>query len=234
MVKRSVITVDLEKCDGSGACVPSCPEGALKIVNGKLRVFEGLCDGLGACVGACPKGALTVEEREAEEFTLHLTRGGLKPNIKQPGWEKAKPRREKRLTVNPQEPSHLSQWPVKLELVNPHSQFFKDCELLVAADCTPIACRDFHREFLRGRKIVTGCPKFGDVNLYLWKLTEILKFSQPRALKVVRMEVPCCGGLRYIAEQAVKNATSPTAIEVEETVVGVNGKVLSQAGPVKR
>lgn len=231
MAKRGVITVDVEKCDGCGACVPSCPEGALEIIDGKLHVFEGLCDGLGACVGACPKGALTVELRESEESISHPTQGGLKPNLKQPGWEESKLRLGKRLNVNHQKPSNLSQWPVKLELVNPHAPFFKDCELLVAADCTPIACRDFHRIFLKNRKIVTGCPKFGDVNLYLRKLTEILKFSQPRALKVVRMEVPCCGGLKYVAEQAVKNAMPPTAVEVEETVVGVDGKILGQAGP---
>ena len=222
MVKRSIITVDVERCDGCGACVPSCPEGALKIINGKLHVLEGLCDGLGACLGACPKGALTIEQKETEEFNPNL----YKVNLNEPGWDETKLADARRSNANIKDRPTLSQWPIKLELVNPHAPFFKDSNLLVAADCAPIACRDFHRQFLSGRKIVTGCPKFGDVNLYLQKLTEILKSSRPKTLKVVRMEVPCCGGLKYIAERAAKSLEQNASPSLEEAIINIDGKII--------
>lgn len=236
MVERKIIVVEQEKCDGCGQCLPNCPEGALKIVNGKLQITEGLCDGLGACVGTCPKGALQVVEKETETFNLQAALTNIK-KLERFKPKKAKEQIEhlkkggfnvdstlKQLETHDQ--STLSQWPIKLELVNPNAPFLKGSELLVVADCVPFANRNFHQDFLLGKKIVTGCPKFGNINLYLQKLSEILKNSEPKRLEVIRMEVPCCGGLKYIAEEAVKDSGADTRIKVEESIIGINGRRL--------
>jgi Fe-S-cluster-containing hydrogenase component 2 len=243
MATRKIIKIDQEKCDGCGLCLPACPEGALAVVDGKARlVKESYCDGLGACLGECPKGALTIEEREAEEYDAegviahlrerspellvrhleHLRAHGLEAPGPQPAT----------ITCSCQETSWtpeeapdtvLRQWPVQLHLVSPAAPYFQDAELLVAADCVPVAYAGFHRDFLRGRAVVVGCPKFDDVAAYREKLRRIFLEARPRAVLVAYMEVTCCYGLVHLVREAL--AAAGREIPVETAMVGIRGEV---------
>jgi len=206
-VVRRIVRIDPDKCDGCGACIPACPEGAIKIVNGKaVLVKESLCDGLGACVKECPKGAITIEEREAEPFEphgQHAIRG-------------EQPRAE------PPIGGRIANWPVKLELVNPRAPFLSGRELVVSADCAPFVYRDFVPSFA-GKVVVSGCPIFGDRGLYRDKLMGMVKHNDVRSLKVVRMEVPCCSELARIAREALEK--SGKEIKMEELVITIDGNL---------
>ena len=230
-MKRNIIRIDEEKCDGCGTCVPACAEGALQIIDGKARlVKESYCDGLGACLGECPQGAITIEEREAEAFDekeamLHIKKQKEEaeslpcgcPSTTTRSWET---RGEQTLA---EAPSLLSHWPVKLRLVSPGAPYFERDELVMAADCAPFAYGNFHNSFLEDKALITGCPKFDDMEYYLEKLTEILKFSKIKNITVVRMEVPCCSGWLTLARQAIK--ASGKEIIVDEKVIGIEGEI---------
>lgn len=206
-VVRKIIKIDAEKCDGCGACIPACPEGALQIVDGKATlVKETLCDGLGACIKECPKGAITIEEREAEPFGLSSEHA---PHLKAP---KIAPKTTKDLGI--------VNWPVKLELVNPRAPFLNNHELVVAADCTPFIYGDFTSEF-KGKVVVSGCPIFGDKGLYRDKLMGMIKHNNISSIKVVRMEVPCCSDLTKIAREALEK--SGKKLNIEELVITIDG-----------
>lgn len=231
-MKREIINIDEEKCDGCGICIPSCAEGALQIIDNKARlVKESYCDGLGACLHECPKGAITMEERDAEDFneeevklylndkktTIDQLACGCPSSIDQSWITKGE-----KGTRNV--PSLLSHWPVKLRLVSPEAPYFNNSELVVAADCGPFAYGNFHKDFISGRAVVTGCPKFGDLELYEEKLTEILRNSEIKKIIVVRMEVPCCSGWLNVVWNAVY--LSGREIPVEEKVIGIQGEIL--------
>jgi ferredoxin len=239
---RKIISIDEEKCDGCGLCIPSCEEGALQIVDGKARlVKEVYCDGLGNCLGECPQGAIEIIEREAEPFDEaaveeHLERlakenstaleeecsvccgsslvRDLKPQV-----------REEPLTANASyEPeAELSHWPVQLHLVNPQSRFLREVDLLIAADCVPFAYADFHRKFLAGRSLIIGCPKLDDVNAYHQKLVQIFKLNNLKSITLVHMEVGCCFGLSRLVKSAL--AESGVSTPLEEVIVGVDGNL---------
>lgn len=254
-VTRKIVKIDEDLCDGCGLCVPSCAEGALKIVDGKARlVSEVYCDGLGACLGECPQGAIIVEERPAEEFDAaaveeHLNNlgreGGAHRHADEgkpaaghgagghafmcPGARtmdlRSEPAREcvePEVTFEGAMKSELGQWPVKLYLVSPNAPYFQDAELLIAADCAPIAYAAFHPDFLKGKAVVIGCPKFDDVALYREKLTAILSANDVRKVTVLHMEVPCCFGLVQLARQAV--AASGKDIPFEDVTVTIRGE----------
>jgi len=251
---RKIIHIDEEKCDGCGLCVPNCVEGALAIVDGKARlVSERYCDGLGACLGHCPKGAITIQEREAEEFDeaaveLRLRQQGSAPAQSPAAHPIAPPdadshriaggcpgarmmdfRRDASRPSPAPAPasaaqSELRQWPVKINLVNPAAPYFQDAHLLIAADCAPFALASFHSDFLRGRAVVIGCPKFDDIMAYLRKLTDIVESNDIRSVTVLHMEVPCCFGLARAARQAVLAAGKQVPVEVK--MVGIRGEVL--------
>ncbi|TET92626.1 MAG: 4Fe-4S ferredoxin [Desulfobacteraceae bacterium] len=235
-MERKIIKIDEEKCDGCGVCIPACAEGALQIVDGKARlVKESYCDGLGACLNECPQGAITLEEREAEAFDEEEVRvnlegkGGLTnslacgcPSTISQSWE------TKRDKANIKAPSLLSHWPVKLTLVTPGAPYFRGDELVVAADCGPFAYGSFHQDFLEERAVVTGCPKFDDLDFYQEKLTEILRHSGIKKIIVARMEVPCCSGLLTVVRNAV--SSSEKEISIEEKVIGIKGEIISQGG----
>ncbi|MBN1101857.1 MAG: 4Fe-4S binding protein, partial [Deltaproteobacteria bacterium] len=209
-VSRKIIRIDEELCDGCGQCVPSCAEGAIAIVDGKARVLsEKFCDGLGACLGECPQGALSIEERVAEEFDekaveIHLEKtentsaaeetpmacGCPSSHIQilsrtGPCETASEPRR---LEASG---SELSHWPVQIRLVPPKAPFLKRAHLLVAADCTAVACPDFHREFLKGKAVMLGCPKFDDVETYVEKFRDIFREADIQSVTILDMEVPC-------------------------------------------
>jgi NAD-dependent dihydropyrimidine dehydrogenase PreA subunit len=204
---RKIVRIDEDKCNGCGLCVPSCAEGAITIVNGKARLAaDNLCDGLGACLGDCPRDAITIIERDSEQFD----EAAVEDHLKKIG--RVEPR-----------PSQLRQWPVQLNLVSTTASYFQDADLLIAADCVPFACGDFHRDFLAGKALVIGCPKLDDNRFYQEKLTELLTLSTVRSVTVLRMEVPCCGGIVLAAKQAL--AASGKNIPFTEVVIRLNGMV---------
>jgi len=218
-MKREIVTIDEEKCDGCGVCIPACAEGALKIVDGKARlVKERYCDGLGACLNECPQGAITLEKRDAEPFSLPC---GC-PSTTEQSWEAQGDKKAIKA------PSLLSHWPVKLRLVNADAPYFRGEELVVAADCGPFSYGSFHQDFLDERAVVIGCPKFDDLEFYQEKLTEILQNSGIKKVIVVRMEVPCCSGWLTVVRNAV--SSSGKEIAIEEKVIGIQGELMASEG----
>ncbi len=205
-MKRKIIRIDEEKCNGCGACAAACHEGAIGMVEGKAKLMrEDYCDGLGDCLPACPAGAITFEEREAPAYDHQAVMA-------------AKAAREK-------EGSQLSQWPVQIKLAPVSAPYFNGAKLLIAADCTAYAYGNFHRDLIRGRIALIGCPKL-DEGDYAEKLTEILKNNDIRSVTVARMEVPCCGGI----ENAVKRAleTSGKMIPWHVVTISTDGRIIDE------
>ncbi|MBE0481029.1 MAG: 4Fe-4S binding protein [Dehalococcoidia bacterium] len=231
---RKMVRIDEEKCDGCGACVPACAEGALEITDGKARlVSETYCDGLGACLGECPRGAISIEEREVEPFNEEAARHHVESKARAaavlpcgcPGSAVTEFHRAKEAACAPcaaQSPSMLSHWPVQLALVPPSAPFLQDADVVLAADCVPFACADFHRDFLGDHALLVACPKPDDYEAQLRRLTEILAKSRIRSLKVVHMDVACCYGLKKMAAEAVR--LSGKDIPLEEVTMSIRGE----------
>ncbi len=244
-MKRNIVKIDEEKCNGCGICINACHEGALKLINGKAKLIsESYCDGLGACLPECPTGAITVEEREAEAFDEEAVKINME-NIKQQNiqQELVKPmacgcpgtraRAIERRPVSPSPSTHkdnygshesqLRQWPCQIRLVSPQAPYFEDAHLLVAADCTAFAYANIHEEFMRNKITIIGCPKLDDED-YSEKLAAILSYNDVRSLTVLRMEVPCCGGLA----QAAKNALIKSGKMIPWNIVTIttDGQIL--------
>jgi len=263
-MKRKIITIDEEKCDGCGQCVSACAEGALQIVNGKAKlVKEDFCDGFGDCLGECPTGALQIVERDAPDYDPAATRARLAATGDAAAvtkFDEAARRHEAAHPPTPPAPpaggcpgmrvrmaasesaapaaapvngsglpptvhsSELRQWPIQLHLVPPNAPFFKGKELVVMSACAPLASADVHWRFLRGRSVVVACPKLDRTEGYMEKLAGILSDPTiPRAL-VVRMEVPCCGGLTRIVREAAAQ-TDRRDLVVEEITVALDGAI---------
>jgi ferredoxin len=239
-MKRNIVTIDESRCDGCGLCVGKCAEGALQIVDGKARlVSEVYCDGLGACLGECPRGAITVEEREAPAFDEQAVHDHLARR------ERGKPKTAEPLACGcpgtalrsflkaqasgpetadaPESPSELSQWPVQLRLVPPHAPFLKGADILVCADCVPFALPDLHRRYLKGKAVLVGCPKLDDAGYYVDKLAQIIETSEPKSITIVHMEVPCCFGLKRIAEMAMEQCG--IIVPTNEVTISLDGKI---------
>ncbi|MBI4667820.1 MAG: 4Fe-4S binding protein [Elusimicrobia bacterium] len=252
-IKRKIVHIDEEKCDGCGLCVPNCAEGALKIIDGKARLVKEIyCDGLGACLGHCPQGAITVIEREAEAFDEQAVKKYLEteksdippknappsphPRPKGRGWGHACPSAR---VMNPEErprnndmkageiASELTQWPVQLMLVPPQAPFLQNADLLIAADCAAFAFGDFHRKFLKGKALVIACPKLDDGEYYVEKLEQIFRVAGLKSATVVHMEVPCCFGLKMIVQKALEQ--SGVNIPVKAIVVSVAGEIIEES-----
>ena len=210
---RKIIHIDEEKCNGCGACVNACHEGAIGLVNGKARLLhEHYCDGLGDCLPACPTNAITFEEREAPAYdeAAVLAAKAAKDRPAHTGCPGAAMRqlRHKAPTApsaSAAPESQLTNWPVQIKLVPTRAPYFDGASLLVAADCTAFTYADFHRRFLSGRVCLIGCPKLDGVD-YTEKLTEIIRNNDIRSLTILRMEVPCCGGLEFAAKTALQNS----------------------------
>ena len=254
MAKRKVIRIDEEKCDGCGLCLPSCPEGALQIVDGKAKlVKESFCDGLGACLGECPQGALSIEEIEVEDYDeegviahikekspellekhlAHLKEhaGELPQHHSHPGISSCPSapmlhweKEEEASKEGAKISSELRQWPIQLHLVPPKAPYFQNADLMLVADCVPFAYGNFHPDFLKGKAIAIGCPKLDDVDAYISKATQILESSDIKSLKVVHMEVPCCHGLVHIAREALRQ--SGKDIPLDSVKIGIKGEIL--------
>lgn len=276
-MKRQIIKIDDDKCNGCGQCIPGCPEGALQLIDGKARLISDLfCDGLGACIGECPIGAIDIEEREAEPYNegrvmeniikqgpatieahlMHLKDHGettllneaidilKKKNIQVPESIEKSSASENSLkcgcpgsmareiktektgkSENVNLSSELSQWPIQLHLINPAAQYFKDADIVIAADCVPFSFANFHQRFLKGKKLIILCPKLDkDIDVYIEKLTELFKNQNVKSITIVHMEVPCCFGVGKIVEEAMRR--SGKSLILKDYTISISGEII--------
>lgn len=248
-IMRKIIQIDEALCNGCGQCVPGCAEGALEVIDGKAKLLaEKYCDGLGACLGECPTGALKIIERKAEDFDEEAVEkllvmkekiketsappqatGGC-PSAKLQSFQPATPCQAANQPVSTGSAapaasgSALTHWPVQIRLVPPTAPFLKNADLLVVADCTPLAYPNFHQDLLQGKTVLMGCPKFDDTESYIQKFTEIFENAPINSITIAIMEVPCCGNMRTIIKEALRR--SGEEILVTEIVINVRGQVL--------
>lgn len=248
-MKRKIVKIHEEKCNGCGICVKACHEGAIQIIDGKAKLIsDEYCDGLGDCLPGCPEGAIEIIEREAADYSeesvqkLKEEKSAENKEVqdmpcgcpgtaakaivrKAPVANKIKIKQEAVVESNSNS-SELRQWPVQLKLINTRAAYLKGADLLVAADCTAYAYADFHKDFIKDHITVIGCPKLDDVKYYEDKLAEILKNNEIKSITVVRMEVPCCGGIINAVKSAMLN--SQTIVPYKEVIIGTEGNIISQ------
>ncbi len=230
-MKRKIIQIDEEKCNGCGACAAACHEGAIGMEDGKAKLLrDDYCDGLGDCLPTCPTGAITFVEREAAAYDEAAVQRHKQAKVgQQDGCPGTRARRLAQSGAAPgpveEVPSELQQWPVQLKLVPVNAPCFDGADILIAADCTAYTYAGFHQRFIRGHVTLIGCPKL-DEGDYAEKLSEIFRGNDVKSIHVVRMEVPCCGGLLRAVQTAVQQ--SGKEIPVEVTVLSVEGKILER------
>jgi ferredoxin len=247
-MKRNIIHIDEEKCDGCGLCIEACHEGALQLVDGKAKlVSESYCDGLGDCLPECPTGAITIEEREAEPFDEEAVKKNMEakqcesdlsdtlpdtlpcgcPGTQVKSIQREKPREDPVAhpvpAAAPAVESQLTQWPCQIKLVPVNAPYLDNAHLLVAADCTAYAYGNFHNDFMRNKITLIGCPKLDSVD-YSEKLTEILKAHNVKSVTVLRMEVPCCSGLVNSVKKAMID--SETMIPWRVVTISTDGRIV--------
>ncbi len=227
---RKIIKINEEKCNGCGACAAACHEGAIEMIQGKAKLTrEDYCDGLGDCLPACPTGAITFEEREAPAYNEAAVIAAKEKKSTLPcgcpGTHSKTIHREKYDFGGIPAPvtSWLSQWPVQIQLVPVNAPYFENANLLVAADCTAFAYGNFHNEFIRNHVTLIGCPKLDRVD-YTEKLTAILAHNNIKSVTVVRMEVPCCGGIEFAVKQALQ--TGGKFIPWRVVTISTDGRIV--------
>lgn len=201
-MKRKIVHIEEDKCNGCGVCAEACHEGAIVMIDGKAKLIrDDYCDGLGDCLPVCPAGAISILEREAEPYDEAAV-------------QKNKQKKQS---------SQLSQWPVQIKLVPVNAPYFDGAKLLIAADCTAYAYAGFHEKFIKGHITLVGCPKLDSVD-YSEKLTEIIRSNEIKEVTIVRMEVPCCGGLENAVKTALQN--SGKFIPWQVVTISTDGKIL--------
>ena len=250
-MNRKIVSIDEKKCNGCGICATACHEGAIEIINGKAKLIsDEYCDGLGDCLPGCPQGAIEIIERDATDYDEKAVKerkeskaktehehehampcgcpGTAARSIVRTSLKKAESVKninmEKKSESEGENLSELKQWPVQLALVNPKASYLKNADLLVAADCTAYAYGDFHNEFIKNHITVIGCPKLDDVEYYKEKLKEIIENNDLKSITVVRMEVPCCGGIVNAVKTAMLEAK--TIVPYREVTIGTDGSIL--------
>jgi Pyruvate/2-oxoacid:ferredoxin oxidoreductase delta subunit len=206
-MKRPMVKILEDRCDGCGACVPSCAEGAIEIVDGKARLIaDRLCDGLGACLGECPQDAIVIEEREADAYDHEAVKRHLAART-----------------------APLKQWPIKLQLLHPVNPDLRHAGFVLAADCVGFATTRFHADMLKDRPFAIACPKLDDPQRTIDKLVVLARACEFESITILRMEVPCCGGLEMMTRAALERAG--VDIPVESEVVEI-GPAFAGRGPV--
>ncbi len=233
---RKIIEIDEELCTGCGECVPGCAEGSLQIIDGKAKlVGENLCDGLGACIGTCPTGALTIVEREAEEFDEKAVEEFLAKQKEQAGGGCPSAQIKTMQPINPcqaankptsQQGSSLSHWPVQIRLIPPTAPFLENCDLLIVADCSAVAYAGLQEDFIKGRVVMMGCPKFDDQQMYVDRFREIFATRKLNSVTILIMEVPCCGSMLEIVRKAYTDAKG--TVPVKQVVVNGMGEIIAE------
>ena len=209
---RKIIQIDEEKCNGCGACAKACHEGAIGMINGKARLLrDDYCDGLGDCLPTCPTGAITFVEREAAAYDEAAVKAAQQK------------RKESSCSTPAAVPSQLAQWPVQMKLVPVKAPYFDGANLLIAADCAAYAYGNFHDKFMKNHVTVIGCPKLDNMD-YTEKLTAIIRENDIKSVTIVRMEVPCCGGLESAAKKALQ--ASGKFIPWQVITISIDGKIL--------
>lgn len=236
-MKRKIISINEEKCNGCGLCVDACHEGALQMVNGKAKlVSESYCDGLGDCLPECPTGAITIEEREAEAFDKAAVEKHMAereaaqeplacgcPSTHAKTFDRASAPAAPVVAQPSERVSELRQWPCQIKLVPVNAPYFDGAKLLIAADCTAFANANVHSQFMKNKITLIGCPKLDAVD-YTEKLTEIIKNNDIKSVDVLRMSVPCCGGMEYAVKQAL--IQSGKMIPWSVTVIDTDGQII--------
>jgi ferredoxin len=243
-ILRKIIEIDEDLCNGCGNCVTGCAEGALQIIDGKAKVVsETFCDGLGACIGECPTGALTIVERKAPPFDeeavkKHLTKKEKEPEMMPCGcpsthiqiFDKhsicAEANKPKHFENVPEE-SALTHWPIQIKLIPASAPFLKGADLLVLADCTAVAFPTLHRDWMKGKVVMIGCPKFDDIHEYVKKFAAIFKTAAIKSVTTVVMEVPCCAGMPMIVKKGMELAKKK--VPIKEIVLSLRGKILKHS-----
>lgn len=228
---RKIIHIEEEKCTGCGLCADACHEGAIVMENGKARLIrEDYCDGLGDCLPVCPADAIRMTEREAAAYDEEAVKARMA--LQRQNAEKYRNSGEDGAgcgTIPCETPrvleSMLKNWPVQIQLAPVSAEYFRDADLLIAADCTAYSYGDFHRNFMENRVVLAGCPKLDPVD-YSEKLTEILRRNRIRSITLTRMEVPCCGGMEYAVHRALEAAGID--IPFETAVISIEGKILER------
>lgn len=236
---RKIIHIDEEKCNGCGACANACHEGAIDMVDGKAKLMrENFCDGFGDCLPSCPTGAITFEEREAPEYDeaavkksqqekerllMEHHHGGGCPGSRFMSLDRQETKNEESVQSTLKPLSRLNQWPVQIKLLPTVAPFYDGAKLLIAADCTAYAYANMHEDFMKGKITLIGCPKLDDID-YTDKLTEIISNNDIKSVTIVRMEVPCCGGLQMAAQRALQN--SGKFIPWQVVTISRDGKIL--------
>jgi len=239
--KRKIVHIDEEKCNGCGQCVGACAEGAIVLLNGKARlVEEKYCDGLAACLGECPVNAISIIERESDPFDPEAVERYLTgqkgagtstlpcgcPSTQLQMFSAPRGCAAEDATKTPSRTTCLTHWPVQIKLVPTTAPFLKNADLLVASDCTSVACPNFHEDLLKGRAVMMGCPKFDDTGEYIDKFMQIFSTANVKSVTIAIMEVPCCSKMPMIVEQAMKQAG--VKIPVEIVAISARGEIVSR------
>lgn len=216
---RKIIKIDEAKCNGCGLCATACHEGAIEMIEGKARLTkENYCDGLGDCLPACPTGAIVMEEREAPVYDEAAVSAAKRSR------EEVRGNQKEETMGNGETASEIGNWPVQIKLLPVRAPFYEGANLLIAADCTAFAYGNFHRDFMRNHVAMIGCPKLDGIN-YADKLGEIIRNNDIAGITVVRMEVPCCGGLEYAVRTALEKSGKDIPLRID--IISIKGKRLT-------